>query len=563
MKYFDHLVSYIRENPKTYLVSVSLGSLNGLFELVGIASILPAIALMLGETNTGAPSFVTQYVERVGPTVIVAIYFVTILMQAGVAFAAEAYFLREMAKWRTKLSIDYVSNLMAADFSEICKLNPGEAELIITRNVGYAVRNRHRTSLFLTDVVLAVFYSLIAFIVSPPTFILFVLLGGIYGLMNRRLTDLRVEFSKKSNEKYLKSAKLLAEYLTDFRGLQSSNKRMLENELEAELFVAGEAQKSNDIINAGIRLISQPIMLVLLVVGVLVSKFTFDIANAQILVMLYVFYRASPKLISLARGYGEIIQDSPVDVTPEILRWGKMRRVINSEPAVASDMQGIEFKNVSFQHGETPILENVDLTIKPGELVALIGRSGSGKSTLLDLLCGFTRPDKGEIRAWGRDPALTDYSDWLLPDVSLLRPESVIISGTVASNVALLDAEPDRARIQQLVSRVGIGDILGSQGIDMPIDTRGGNLSAGQRQRILIARSLYKSPSLLILDEPTSNLDARTEQDINTLLSELKSEVTMLVVSHRDQLLEQADRVYRVKNRTLTLEKEASTTEIK
>jgi ATP-binding cassette subfamily B protein len=210
---------------------------------------------------------------------------------------------------------------------------------------------------------------------------------------------------------------------------------------------------------------------------------------------------------------------------------------------------------VDFLHDDKLILKDVNMEVRPGELVALVGRSGSGKSTLLDLLCGFTRPQVGEIRVWGQDPAGIRYEDWLMPQVSLLRPESVLITGSVASNIALLEETPDRERITVLVKRVGLEEILGPHGLDTPIQSRGANLSAGQRQRLLLARALYKSPALLILDEPTSNLDSRTEHDINQLLASLKGSITMVVVSHRGNLLKEADRIYRIKGQTLAPEK--------
>ncbi len=559
MKHRDYLIGYVRENPRTYLVVALLGTLIGLFEFVGIAFLLPAVTIVLGEAPVGVPTVVLSVLDKVGLPIVISAYFAAVLLQAWIAYASEAYFLKEMAKWRTKLSVDYVRNVLQADFFASRDLKPGEAEIIITRNVGYAVRNRHRTALFLTDSILAIFYSLIALVVSPHAFVLFIMLGAIYALLHRRLTGLRVAYSKRSGLQYLKAAQLVSEYLHDFRGLQTANKSRLEQAVRHELEMAGRAQEANDIINAGIRLSSQPIMLLMVAAGVAISKILFAISNAQILMMLYVFYRAAPKLIALARGYGEIIQDSPVDITPEILRWHDRRRQLPEGSEGSIGPAGIAFRGVDFLHEGKLILKDVNMDVRPGELVALVGRSGSGKSTLLDLLCGFTRPQVGEIRVWGQDPAGIRYEDWLMPSVSLLRPESVLITGSVASNIALLEEAPDRERIAGLVQRVGLEDILGQYGLDTPIQARGDNLSAGQRQRLLLARALYKSPALLILDEPTSNLDVRTEHDINQLLASLKGSITMVVVSHRGKLLKEADRIYRIEGQTLAPETHANT----
>lgn len=559
MNNLDYLIGYIRENPRTYLIVVMFGTAIGLFEFVGIASLLPAVALMLGEAPVGLPKVVANIFDKVGAPIVIGAYFALVLLQAWIAYASEAYFLREMAKWRTKLTLDYVRNVLQADFFASRDLKPGEAEIIITRNIGYAVRNRHRTALFLTDGVLAIFYALIALVVSPHAFVLFIMLGAIYGLLHRRLTGLRVAYSKQSGLQYQKAAQLVSEYLYDFRGLQTLNKSLLEQSVRKELELASRAQEANDIINAGIRLSSQPIMLLLVLAGLGMSKFLFAISNAQILVMLFVFFRAAPKFIALARGYGEIIQDSPVDITPEILRWHDRRRKLPERREESVGLAGILFRGVDFFHEDKLILKDVNMDVQPGELVALVGRSGSGKSTLLDLLCGFTRPQVGEIRVWGQDPATIRYEDWLMPRVSLLRPESVLITGSVASNIALLEEAPDRERIAGLVHRVGLEDILGKYGLDTPIQARGNNLSAGQRQRLLLARALYKSPALLILDEPTSNLDERTEHDINQLLASLKGSITMVVVSHRGKLLKEANLIYRIEGQTLVAETHANT----
>ena len=553
MKNSDYLIQYVKESPKSYLIVAICVTIVGMLEFVGITSLLPAVSILLGEDEPNLPKRILVLIEDLGPKIVILIYLCAVIIQTSLTYFSEVYFLKKMGDWRTNLSLDYVKNLLNANFYDIRKLMPGEAEIIITRNVGFAVRNRHKTALFISDSIIAFFYSTIALFISPQAFILFFLLGLIYGLINRKFLSLRVGYAKKSSQGYLNAAKMLSEYINDFRGLQTANKKLLSKLMKHKLSFAGSNQVSNDVINVGIKSASQPVMLLLLIVGVAMSKIIFLINNGEILIMLYLFYRAAPKLISIARGYGEIIQDSPVDLTPEIILWKNRSRKLIKAINISKKKNEVFLKKVSFTHNKKPLLDKIDMKINAGELVVLMGKSGSGKSTLLDLICGYITPHQGKISLLGIDPASIKFENLLLPDVSLLRTESIVISGTLISNIAFLEENPDSSRVLELLNKVGLQEIISSDGLYTVIESKGANLSAGQRQRLLIARALYKSPKLLILDEPTSNLDAVTEKDINKLLVSLKRKIIVIIVSHRKELIQNADSVYKLENQKLNL----------
>tara|TARA_B100001250_G_scaffold400150_1_gene410345 strand:+ start:5216 stop:6919 length:1704 start_codon:yes stop_codon:yes gene_type:complete len=540
----SHLINYYKESPKAYLSVIFFATIASLFELIGITSILPAISFYLGESNINMPTFIKDLIETVGIEIILVLFVFIIILQTFLLYISESYFLKKMGTWRTKLSLEYIDNLLEADFKFINKLKPGEAETIITRNVGYAVRNRHKTALFLSNWVISLFYLLIAIYLSPQVFILFFLLGLFYIILNRKFLKLRVYHSGESNSRYLKAAQILSEHLSDFRGIQTSNKKQLNNILNESLNKAAKHHVANDVINAGINLIGQPIMILMLFIGIFISKYLLSIDNTEILVMIYIFYRASPKLISISKGYAEIIQDSPIDLTPEILKWRKRRRLnlIDKNSNFLTSI--IKAENLSFSHGNNLILNKLNFTINKGELFLIRGKSGGGKSTLLDLICGFIKPSKGSINVFGLTPSILKYENYLLPFVSILREESNIIEGTLVDNISYLNTDQDMNLIKDLIFKVGLDDLYSKGGIDFNIKSKGSNLSAGQRQRLLIARALYKKPRLLILDEPTSNLDVKTENQINGLLTSLKTEMTIIMISHSSLILKDADQVY-------------------
>lgn len=540
----NHLKNYFKESPKAYLTVILFATIASIFELIGITSILPAISFYLGESNINIPSFIKGLFKSFNIEIILVFFVTVIILQTFLLHISESYFLKKMGTWRTKLSLEYIDNLLESDFKFIDKLKPGEAETIIARNVGYAVRNRHKTAQFLSNWVISFFYLIIAIYISPQVFILFFFLGLIYFVLNRKYLKLRVYHSNESNIIYLKAAQILSEHLSDYRGIQTSNKKHLKNILKESLNKASKHHVKNDIINAGFNLIGQPIMIIMLFIGIFISKYLMSIENTEILVMIYIFYRSSPKLILISKGYGEIIQDSPMDLTPEILKWRKRRRSNLIDKKLNFSTSIIIAENLTFSHGRNLILNKLNFTINKNDLFLIRGKSGGGKSTLLDLICGFIKPSAGSINVFGLTPSILKYENFLLPHVSILREESNIIEGNLCDNISYLSTDQNINRIKDLIYKVGLDDLWSKGEIDFNVKSRGSNLSAGQRQRLLIARALYKNPQLLILDEPTNNLDVKTENQINRLLISLKTEMTIIMISHSSTIFNDADQVY-------------------
>jgi PrtD family type I secretion system ABC transporter len=189
-------------------------------------------------------------------------------------------------------------------------------------------------------------------------------------------------------------------------------------------------------------------------------------------------------------------------------------------------------------------IKGVSLHLAAGETLAIIGPSASGKSTLARLIVGIWPPAGGTVRldgadvsAWPRED-LGRYLGYLPQDVALF-------AGTVAENIARMGT-PDSAAVVTAAQRANAHDLILRlpNGYDTPIGEAGALLSAGQRQRIALARALYDSPRFVVLDEPNSNLDTEGEAALHAALRELKKEkTTCIVITHRPSLLETADKV--------------------
>jgi ATP-binding cassette, subfamily B, bacterial len=205
---------------------------------------------------------------------------------------------------------------------------------------------------------------------------------------------------------------------------------------------------------------------------------------------------------------------------------------------------GIEFRDVEFSYGEGTAVTGFNLTVAPGETIALVGPSGAGKSTVLNLVIGFVRPTSGRILLDGRDMETLDlraYRRFL----SVVPQESILFEGSIRENVTYGMADVPSDRVRQALQDANALEFIDRlpAGLDTVVGERGARLSGGQRQRLAIARALIRDPRVLILDEATSALDTRSEALIQEALTRLVAGRTVLVVAHRLSTIRGADRI--------------------
>ncbi|WP_186647698.1 ABC transporter ATP-binding protein [Fluviispira vulneris] len=209
-----------------------------------------------------------------------------------------------------------------------------------------------------------------------------------------------------------------------------------------------------------------------------------------------------------------------------------------------SDIPSIHFNEVSFTYPETnsTILENIDFSIKPGECVGIIGSSGSGKSTLLMLLLGILKPTKGSIFISNTNPYL--FFQNMKVRVGYVGAEPFLVKGTIKENLLYgIKREVNDKDIMLAVEASSLKELVEKCTLDYYISEDQTGLSAGQKQRICLARALLNNPHILLLDEATANLDEKIESEIVTTVEKLKEKTTIIIVSHRQGILRSADKV--------------------
>jgi ATP-binding cassette subfamily B protein RaxB len=208
----------------------------------------------------------------------------------------------------------------------------------------------------------------------------------------------------------------------------------------------------------------------------------------------------------------------------------------------------IELRNVSFRYAETErfVLENINLRVRAGSFVTVMGPSGGGKTTLLKIMLGLLEPTSGEVLVDGiplQTIGVREYRE----QVGAVMQEDQLLSGSLADNISFFDPQFDHDKMMSCAQMAGVHEeIMGMpMGYNSLIGDMGSSLSGGQKQRVLLARALYKEPRILFLDEGTAHLDVDKEKEINERLRQLS--ITRISVAHRPEMMNGADMVMRIR----------------
>ena len=290
--------------------------------------------------------------------------------------------------------------------------------------------------------------------------------------------------------------------------------------------------------------------------GICLALIIGDISKGLITVGLFTFY------LNIIRSFGDYfsgILNSFISINEQVLHINNFRRILELPPAIPAGTLKIqsgsppliEFKNVYFKYPNTKtfIFNNLNLTIKPGEEIAIVGANGAGKSTLIKLICRFYDPTEGQILVNGIDLKTISQNSWYKL-LSLLTQEFNIYPNLSLKDNIIVSRSTSTASNKRIVSALKQAEAYDfvrkyEQGLDTPLSQRygGEEPSWGQWQKIAIARIFYRDANVLILDEPTASIDAVSEAKIFDRLYRQTSGKTLIIVSHRFSTVRNAQRI--------------------
>lgn len=398
---------------------------------------------------------------------------------------------------------------------------------------------------------LTIIINLVILFMLSPQLTLFVLLfipvmGFIIGRITRSLKRQSKQVAEKSGE----SVSILDETLGGLRVIKAFNvEKILRNKYlavnNALLHSKNHINYRKDMASPMSEFMGVAIFCAILYFGGRLVLGNGIMEASAFITYLALFYNIINPAKSLSTSFSNMQKgSSAIQRIEEVL---KAPVTVDENPGgkkIAAFTDSIEFRNVSFAYDDFVILKNINLNIKKGTTVALVGSSGAGKSTLADLVPRFHDVTGGELLIDG-----VNIKDYTLRDVrslmGIVTQEPILFNDTIANNIALGKEQADQADIIKAARIANAHNFIVNKenGYDTNIGDRGSKLSGGERQRLTIARAVLKNPPILILDEATSSLDTESERLVQDAINHLMQDRTSIVIAHRLSTVRHADEI--------------------
>lgn len=399
--------------------------------------------------------------------------------------------------------------------------------------------------------------TIILFLINP---VLGIIAGIAFIVVGFCIPYFTSSFGKKAGEEYRQACGETNTYLLDsLRGLKeviiyNNHDKRIENINKHSLFL-NKKQKKIKTHEGLIRALADTAIMVAILTFVFVGGYFVE--NNTLDMSTYIV-----SIFILASSFGPVVALS--NLSNNLLQtFASAERLFNllDEEPVVKDIDGkneiskfdIDYMNVSFGYKKNePVLKDVNLSIKLGDKIAIIGESGTGKSTLVKLLMRFYYPNEGKIKIGNE--GLRDISTYGLRKAEVvMSQDTYLFNETIEDNIKLAKLDATREEVIEAAKKASIHDFISTlpNGYDTKVGELGGNLSAGEKQRIGLARVFLRDSKIIILDEPTSNLDTLNEGTILKSIRENCNDKTIILITHRKSTTSICNRVFSIENKRL------------
>ena len=572
VRYFRILQRHL--GRRTYLVFV-LAFLTVTTESLGIALLLPLLALLDSAPTEGAEQEESPTADATGATSgleahlhdvvaflgvqdsvvgILTLMMGIFLLKGGLKFAEGAYVQHLVAALLAKLRLEVLGRCSSVDYRYFAENNSGHFINVIANECRRTASVfRKYVALVSAGVALATYFAF-AFLISWTFSAMAAGAGMIVLILFRWLNRYVWRLSVRTSREHGALNHFLVQTLHAFKYLLATGGLSpLRRSVHSSVRKLSAYQRRKGMAEEFTKALQEPLGVAVLVAVVVVQIVVLAEPVGPILVSLVLIHRAIGKVVTLQSSWQKVMAyaGSVEVVEAELARLGE-RREESGARRIGPLAHGIELDGVwvSYDGGEDHVLRDLDLVIPANRTIALVGESGVGKSTLVDLLALLLRPERGRLLVDGVPHDQIEVTSWRR-QIGYVPQDPIVFDDTVANNISVGSADgastpADQRRVEEAAARACALEFIRRlpQGFETRLGERGVRLSAGQRQRLSIARELYKRPSLLILDEATSALDSESERYVKESVDRLHGRTTVVVVAHRLSTIRDVDRIH-------------------
>lgn len=549
------IITLIRQYPyRTLLVFLSL-LLAGILEAVGVASLLPLFSLMGGGVLTdnpinnltsdifsflGIPLDVNNLLLGVLSLIILkAICSLNAMRLAGYA----------VANMGDEIRKSVIKVLMEVRWSYFKSIPLGR----ITNSIGTETARASRTYMILckmlSEVVVVLAYLFVVFFNSWQTTVMAVFAGIVVFLALYKVIAFVKEAGHVQTKRMVSLSGMITDSVASIKAIKATGQEeFYQGLLEKESSLLRDAKKRQVFGKEFVIASRDPIIVCLITLGIFIAHNQMEVSLPILGTFAVMFMRIMQKMLNLQVMYQRLVVDeSAYWSVNEILESAKDQEDIWSGEESPFFEESITFENVSFYHEDQtsrPALSEVSMVFPVHQFSAIVGPSGSGKTTLVDLILGFYPLQEGEILIDGISLSDVDIKDWR-KKIGYVSQDCLLLHDTIYNNITMGNVY-NEDEVMWVTKIAGVDQFAGDsvEGLHKVVGEKGQFFSGGQRQRIAIARSLINKPQLLILDEATSALDKNTESEILGNMKQLSKEVTIIAISHDQNIQDYADQTY-------------------
>lgn len=543
------------EDTRPLLVLLCL-VLASIAQITGMGTLLPLVTSIAGGKAHGSSPLNTIIMDAIAatgldPTLgnLIVVMSVFLALKALLTFVALSYAGVQSAKVAVGLRRKLIDNVFGARWSFYTGQSSGRLANALGNESTRAGQAYMMAAHMFSHFTQVVAFVLMSFVLNWRLAITSFAIGLIIALMFSRLVRIARKAGTAQNKQSQKLSMLMVDTAANMKALKSMSRyQNLMTSMGDMLSGMRRALVVQEVAVNGMTQANELLIALLVGIGIYIANVQWHIPLPELVVSGVVLYQILASTSRLQKYFQQavMLENSYVRLT-DLISKAASEAEGNGGGVVPDPSKGIKLEKVSFAQRARTIVHNINLTIPPNQITVLQGASGAGKTTIIDLLTGLYLPKSGRVMIGETPIEEVNLPAWRR-QIGYVPQELNLMHTTIRENITLCDPDISDDEVSAVLEQVGAAEFLRAtkRDLDSSVGEQGAKLSGGQRQRIALARALVTKPKVLILDEVTSALDPETERQIVDNIASLRSQYTIIVITHRAAWTEIADKLYAV-----------------
>ena len=543
-------VCYQRSKLGLFLL-VILSFFSAFIELIGFGIIIPIINLSISD-SVGTDKFsvyIQKTIKSLGfepeLTILLVILCILFFLKGFLIFIIDVSKIVITTNLKKKVQVNIVNLINSAHFLYHLKNKSGDRLNLISREVDRFVTTFSNLALMIISAISILLFMGSLIVIETKIIIFMILIIILFYFIFKPIFSISKKYSFESTKLSSNLQNSLIQLIHNFSYLKGTNRTSkLITLIKSSVFNLIKITRLMNYLATMLTVIKEPIG-VLILSFLIYYKVILNGENiSEALFIGIIMYRSVQRVLDFQNGWHRMNEACGglyfVEKGIKDLEKNKEKDLGTEQPNLTKDLK---FKNITLKYSSNIILDNISFTIKPMEILGIMGPSGSGKSSIINLITKLVSPSKGEIYL-GETNFKKINNHFLRDKIGYVTQDPSIVQGTLRENISFFDKNNDK------YSNKYLRDCMKSAGIENlysrlkeSMYEAGKNYSGGQKQRITIAREIYRNPDILIFDEPTSSLDRKSTRIIENTILQFKNKKTIIIISHNLEFLSSCDKV--------------------